>query len=161
MTAQQELKKFMAKYEPGVAAQARKALGKMRKMVPNAIEMVYDNFNWLVIGFVPSERPSDAVFSILLAPDHVTLCFLQGSTLPDPGKRLQGGGKLVRNVRLEPVEVLDEPEIRELIQVAMNRARVGFDPKMKRKMVVRAVSKKQRPRRVMKKTERTKTKRKG
>jgi hypothetical protein len=161
MTAEQELKRFMAKYAPGVVAQAQKALGKMRKMVPNAIEMVYDNFNWLVIGFVPNERPSDAVFSIVLAPDHVTLCFLQGSTLPDPGKRLQGGGKLVRNVRLEPVEVLDEPEIRELIQVAMARARVGFDPKMKRKMVVRAVSKKQRPRRVVTKTERTKTNKKG
>jgi hypothetical protein len=48
----------------------------MRKLVPGAIEMVYDNYNWLVIGFGPPERPSEAIFSIVLPPGKVTLCFL-------------------------------------------------------------------------------------
>jgi hypothetical protein len=147
MTANRQLQKFMAKYEPGIAEKAKKALGKLRKMVPNAIEMVYDNYNALVIGFAPDERPSDAVFSIVLYPQHVTLFFLQGKGLPDPGNRLQGSGNQVRHIRLEPLEVLDEPEMRMLITVAMHRARVGFDPKQKRRMVIRSVSKKQRPRR--------------
>src|SRR5271165_2708038 len=87
---EKQLDEFMAKYEPEIAATAGKALAKMRKMVPHAIEMVYDNYNTLAIGFVPNERPSDAVFSIALYPAYVRLFFLQGKGLPDSGKRLEG-----------------------------------------------------------------------
>ena len=51
----------------------------------SAVEMIYDNYNWLVIGFSPTDRPSDAIFSLVLPPGRVTLCFLQGAGLPDPG----------------------------------------------------------------------------
>ncbi len=55
--AQAQLESFLAKYDPEVATFARRALAKMRTLVPGAIEMVYDNYNWLVIGFSPTERP--------------------------------------------------------------------------------------------------------
>jgi hypothetical protein len=68
----------------------------------------------------------------------VTLCFLQGAGLPDPAKRLEGSGNVVRNIRLynadEPVaHGLDEPEVREFMNLALNRAkRVGtMLPKLK------------------------------
>ena len=147
MTATQELAKYMAKYEPGIVRQAKQALAKLRKRTPGAVEMVYDNWNGLVIGFCPNEKPSLAIFSILLAPDHVTFCFLQGKGLPDPGKRLQGGGNQVRHIRLKGPETLDEPEVQKLIGVAMEQAKVKFDAKQKRQLVIKSVSKKQRPRR--------------
>src|ERR1700693_2505130 len=122
--AEQQLESFLTKYDPEVATFARRALTKMRKLVPGAIEMVYDNYNWLVIGFSPSERPSEAIFSIVMPAGRVTLCFLQGAGLPDPDKRLQGSGNVVRNIRLyeagEPdAKVLDDPEVRSLINVAL------------------------------------------
>ena len=80
--AKRRLDSFLAKYSPEIEAFARRALAKMRKLVPGAIEMVYDNFNWLVIGFGPSERPLDAIFSLVLPPSAVTLCFLQGAGCP-------------------------------------------------------------------------------
>ena len=153
MTPQQQLEKFLAKYEPVIAAQGKKALATMRKLAPGAVEMVYDNYNALVIGFAPGDRPSDAVFSIVLYPRYIGLCFIQGKGLPDPAKRLQGKGNQVRWIRLDPLSTLDEPEVRELINVALNRAKVPIDPKQKRRMVVRSVSKKQRPRRPNKKKE--------
>jgi hypothetical protein len=121
--AEQQLESFLAKYDPEVATFARRALAKMRKLVPGAVEMVYDNYNWLVIGFSPTERPSEAIFSLVLPPGRVTLCFLQGAGLPDPVKRLQGSGNVVRNIRLynagEPDgRVLDDPEVAALINVA-------------------------------------------
>jgi hypothetical protein len=127
--AEQQLESFLAKYDPEVAGFARRALTKMRKLVPGAIEMVYDNYNWLVIGFSPTERPSEAIFSLVLPPGRVTLCFLQGAGLPDPAKRLQGSGNVVRNIRLynsgEPDgRVLDDPEVLALINVGLNRAKV-------------------------------------
>ena len=78
---------------------ARAALVKMRKRLPNAIEFVYDNYNALVFGFGPNERPSDAIFSIaMISPQARALCFLQGAKLPDSHKRLKGSGNVVRNV---------------------------------------------------------------
>ena len=124
----------------------------MRKFVPGAVEMVYDNYNWLVIGFSPSERPSDAIFSLVLPAGRVTLCFLQGAGLPDPAGLLEGTGKVVRNIRLyssgvPDANILDDPEVLSLINVALNRAKVPLPAGARRKLIIRSVSAKQRPRR--------------
>ena len=126
---------------------ARRALAKMRKRLPNAIELVYDNYNALVIGFGPNERPSDAIFSIAIFPRKIGLCFLQGAKLPDPDKRLKGSGNVVRSVTLNDLSILDDPQIGVLIDVALLRAKVRMDPKQKRKLIIRSISAKQRPRR--------------
>jgi hypothetical protein len=147
MTPVQQLNSFLRKYSPEVARRARGCLAKMRKLTPGAIEIVYDNYNWLVIGFSPTERPSDAVFSIVLPPNHVTLCFLQGAELPDPKKLLRGSGNRVRNIRLESEKTLDKPDVRGLILAAHAFAKVQFDPKQKRRLIIKSISAKQRPRR--------------
>jgi hypothetical protein len=146
-SAAQQLASFLAKYSPKIAAQGRRALAKMRKRLPGATEMVYDNYNGLVIGFGPTDKPSLAIFSILLMPDHVTLCFLQGASIPDPNHRLKGGGNLVRHVRLVPPSVLDDPEILDLMNAALYRAKVPIDPKARRQLIIKSISAKQRPRR--------------
>lgn len=150
--ASRQLDSFLAKYSPEIEAFARRTLAKMRKLVPGAIEMVYDNFNWLVIGFGPSERPSEAIFSIVLPPNAVTLCFLQGAGLPDPAGLLQGSGNVVRNIRLftsgaKYDNVLDIPEVLSLINLALHRAKVPMPAGARRKLIIRAVAAKQRPRR--------------
>jgi hypothetical protein len=150
--AEHQLESFLAKYDPEVSAFARRALTKMRRIVPGAVEMVYDNYNWLVIGFGPTERPSEAIFSIVLPPGRVTLCFLQGAGLPDPAKRLQGSGNVVRNIRLynagEPdANVLDDPEVGALMNLALNRAKVPMPAAARRKLIIKSISAKQRPRR--------------
>jgi hypothetical protein len=109
--------------------------------------MVYDNYNALVIGFVPNERPSDAIFSIVLYPQHLTLCFLQGAGIPDPHHLLQGNGNVVRHVRLEGATTLDDPEIVSLMNTALHRAKVPLDPKQSRRLIIKSISAKQRPRR--------------
>jgi hypothetical protein len=150
--AEQQLDSLLAKYDPEVTAFARRALARMRKLVPGAIEMVYDNYNWLVIGFAPTERPSEAIFSRVLPPGRVTLCFLQGAGLPDPAKRLQGKGNVVRNIRLynagEPdARVLDGPEVRDVINLALNRAKVPMPARGRRKLIIKSISAKPRRRR--------------
>src|SRR5437899_9274028 len=102
MTPEAQLATFLAKFTPEVEALACAALKKMRARFPNAIQMVYDNYNFLVIGFSPTERPSEAIFSIAVGARHVNLCFLQAaSKLPDPQKLLRGSGKQARHIRLE------------------------------------------------------------
>ena len=146
-TPQQQLAGFIAKYTPAVARQFRAATARMRKRLPGACALVYDNYNGLVMGFGPTERPSAALFSILAQPDHVTLCFLQGARLKDPQRILAGGGNQVRHVRLVGGITLDRPEIVALMKQAMADDHRMVDPANKRPMVIRSVSKKQRPRR--------------
>jgi hypothetical protein len=138
----------MARYRPDIVKLARSALVTMRKHLPGTVEMVYDNYNALVIGFSPNERPSDAIFSIALYPRWVNVFFLQGATeLADPERLLRGSGSQVRSIRLTSSQDLDKPAVRALIAQAIARADPPIDPKARRKLVVRAVSAKQRPRR--------------
>src|SRR5580704_17678412 len=84
--AREQLAGFIAKFTPEIAALAKALLVKMRKRYPTALELVYDSHNGLVIGFGPTERASDAVFSIALYPRWANLFFQQGIGLPDPLK---------------------------------------------------------------------------
>lgn len=145
---QAQLDSFLAKYSPTIAAGGRDALARTRRLVPGAVELVYDNYNALVIGFGPSERASEAVVSLALFPRWVTLCFLQGGPqLPDPNGLLKGSGSVARHIVLESAADLDKPAIRSLIAAALERASVPIDGSGRRRLVIKSISAKQRPRR--------------
>jgi hypothetical protein len=142
-----QLRAFLAKFSPEIAARAQAILKKMRSRYPSALELVYDNYNALAIGFGPTERASEVIFSIAIYPNWINLFFLQGKTLPDPKKILQGSGNQVRHIRLTSPDILDDPAIVSLMEVAAARAKVPFDPAGKHRLIIRAISAKQRPRR--------------
>lgn len=120
----------------------------MRKRLPRAHVFVYDSFNWLVVGFGPNARPSDAVFSLVFTPRWITLCFLQeGRNIPDPHGLLKGSGSVVRNIRLTSPDDLDKPAIRALMKEAMKLLWTPIPRGQGGRIVIRAVSKRQRPRR--------------
>ncbi len=146
-TPEKQLAAFIAKFTPEVAALIRSARKKMRERLPGAFELVYDNYNFFVIGYGPNERPSAAIFSIAAQAKGVSLCFLQGAGLPDPAGLLRGSGNVVRNVRLESAATLDLPDVQALIQAALDRAKTSMDPKSVHRLIIRSVSAKQRPRR--------------
>ena len=145
-----QLAAFLAKFSPEVRAVAKASLTTMRQRLPGAIEFIYDNYYALVVGFGPSERPSDALFSIAIYPRHVTLCFLYGVELDDPRKILQGGGNQVRHIRLANASTLDDPDVKALIAQAVRTSDPPFDRRARRRMFVRMVSAKQRSRRAPK-----------
>jgi hypothetical protein len=144
---EKQLEGFIARYAPKIGALARAALTKMRTRLPGAIELVYDNYNALAIGFSPTERASDAIFSIVLWPRWVSLFFLQGAGLPDPEGLLQGSGKVVRHIVLKSAEDLDKPAVQDLISGALACARTPFVRGASGRLLIKSVSVRQRPRR--------------
>ena len=143
-----QLDGFLAKYTPEIAALAKDIRAKMRKRLPGAFELVYDNYNALAIGFGPSERASDAIFSIALFPRWVSLFFLQGAGLLDPHKLLKGKGKQARHIVVHDASVLDEAPVEALIIGALRAAKLPVEPKSHRgRLIVKSISMKQRPRR--------------
>lgn len=137
---------FLARYDPDIAADARAAMQRLRDRLPMADAMIYDNYNGLVMGFSPDERPSHAILSLLALPGHITLCFLQGAKLDDPEGLLKGGGTTVRHVRLKGPGDLDDPKITRLIDLALAGAKVPLQEGRNGRMYVKSVSAKQRPR---------------
>ena len=147
MTPKLQLDAFIDRFAPDVAARTRKALARLRKLAPGALELVYDNYNALAIAFSPTERASDAIMSIAVYPKYPSLFFAQGAKLPDPTRRLQGSGKAFRHIVIDDVALFDEAPVRALIDAALARAKTPLDPKQRRQLVIKSVSPKQRPRR--------------
>jgi len=148
-TATAQLAGFIEKFTPEVAAAANDALARMRRRWPGALELVYDNYNALAIGFSTTERASDAVFSIAVFPRWVSLCFLQtGAQLTDPKRLLKGSGTQVRHIRLASPADIDSPDVRALMREALELAEVKIARSAaKPRIVIKSVSAKQRPRR--------------
>ena len=146
-TPAQQLSSFLAKFHPRIAASARTALSRLRKKLPGAIEVVYDNYNALAIGFGPSDRASEAIFSIAVFPRWVSLFFLQGAKLPDPDKVLKGSGTQVRHIVLTDLIILEQPAVKKLMALALKAAKKPLDPKQRRRLIIKSISAKQRPRR--------------
>jgi hypothetical protein len=147
MTADKELASFIGKYSPEVGAVAKAALVKMRKRLPGAVELVWDNYNALAIAFGSSEKLADVIFSIALYPRWVSLFFKYGATLADPEKLLQGSGNAMRHLVLESAATLDRLAVRKLMDQAQESASNPIDPRGKRRIVIKSISAKQRRRR--------------
>jgi hypothetical protein len=146
-TPAQQLAAFLRKYDPAVTVVARGALARLRKRLPGAMELVYDNYNALAIGFGPSARASEVVISIALYPRWVTLFFLHGARLPDPNKILRGSGTRVRHIVLRAAADIGSKDIEALIRAALKLAVRPIDPQQRRQLIIKSVSAKQRPRR--------------
>ena len=143
-----QLTAFMEPYAPAIRKTAKAALTKLRVQIPGATEMVYNTFNALVIGFSPGDRPSEAILSIGLYPKWVNLYFLDGALLPDPDRLLKGSGNRVRTLRLDDAAaILDRPALRTLIAAAVANADSPFDPRRRRRLVIKAVVARTRSRR--------------
>ena len=119
----------------------------MRARLPTANELVYDNYNFFVIGYGPTERPSDAILSLAAQANKLALCFLYGKRLPDPTKRLRGDGSQTRSLPLNAASDLSDPDVDALIAAAVVQARQPFRASGRGALIIRSVSAKQRPRR--------------
>ena len=138
---------FIDKFDSDVARLIRSVRKALRKRLPGAVELVYDNYNFFVIGFCASERPSDCLFSLAANSKGVGLSFYYGSTLPDPGKILLGSGNQNRFIRLESAATLDRPEVEALLSAAVAQSDVPLPATGRGKTIIRSISAKQRPRR--------------
>jgi hypothetical protein len=145
--AEKQLQGFIAKFGPKDQRLIRAVRTAVRKRFPTANELVYDNYNFFVIGYSPTERPSDSIVSIAARANGVGLCFIHGANLPDPKKLLLGSGNQTRFIRLESAARLAHPEVEALVVAAIERAKTPLPAAGRGRLIIRSVAAKQRPRR--------------
>jgi hypothetical protein len=144
--AETQLAAFIRKFDAKDQRLIRSVRSALRRRLPTANELVWDNYNFLVIGYSPTERPTDSILSIAARANGVGLCFIHGARLPDPTKLLQGLGRQTRFIRLESAAVLEDPDVEALIALAVERSKEPLPGKGRRKLVIRSIAEKQRPR---------------
>jgi hypothetical protein len=146
---ERQLAEFIAKFTPEMGESIRAARAKMRAFIPKALELVYDNYNFFVIGYGPNEKAGDAIFSLAAQAKGISLCFLQGAKLPDPHKLLRGSGNVVRSIRLASADTLDDPKVSQLMDTALKRAKSPIPVDGSHQLIIKSISAKQRPRRAV------------
>ena len=145
-----QLAAFLVRYDPAVAKLARACRAALRKRLPTANELVYDNYQFLALGYCATERASDCLVSLAISPKGVALSFYYGASLPDPAGILLGAGNQNRYVRLASAATLAEPAVEALMRAAIAQAKTPLPATGRGCTVIKSVSAKQRPRRVAK-----------
>jgi hypothetical protein len=148
MTAEQQLKGFIAKFAPPNQKLIRAVRKTLRARLPSANELAYDNYNFFVIAYCPTEKPTDSFFSLAAGASGVNIAFgYLGTKLDDPDKLLVGSGKLNRMLRVPDAKTLDRENVKSLIAQSLEVGKVPLPPKGKGRLIIRSISPKQRPRR--------------
>ena len=146
-TAQQQLDGFLKKYSPEMEKLGRAAIAHLRKRLPGAFCLAYDNYNALAVGFGPTPKVSALPLSIALYPRWATLFLMHGASLDDPDGLLDGKGPRIRSVRLSGLVMLKSEPVDRLIVAAILQAGWKLDPKAKGELIIKSISPKHRPRR--------------
>jgi hypothetical protein len=147
-SSERQLAGFIAKFDPVIGKRVRSCRAALRRRLPTAVELIYDNYNALAIGFSATQRASDCIVSLAVFPKGVSLAFYYGATLPDPQGLLAGSGNQNRFLRLESAAQLRDPAVETLLRAAIAQARSPLAPTGRGATIVKSTSAKQRPRRL-------------
>lgn len=146
-TPSKQLAAFVGKFDPEIARLVRATRRLLRTRFHTGVELVYDNYNALAIGWGPTERASDVIVSLAVYASGVNLYFMQGARLADPSGILQGAGRQGRFVRLVTPADVSTPEIDRLLTAATLLARTPMPTTGRVRTIIKSVSARQRPRR--------------
>ena len=146
-TAESQLRAFIEKFGADDQRLIRAVRSALRRRLPTANELVWDNYNFFVIGYSPTERPTDSILSIAARANGVGVCFIHGASLPDPKGLLLGSGRQTRFIRVASASELSHPDVAELIDAAISRASKPLPASGRGKLIIRSIAATQRPRR--------------
>jgi hypothetical protein len=147
VTPEAALRSLLAMFDASEQRLIRSVRTALRKRLPTANELLYDYKTFFVIGYSPSERPTDGIAALAARPDGVRLYLMPGPQLPDPKKLLSGSGKQARFMRVESARALKHPDVEALVAAAIERAAVPLPSTGRGKLLVRTLSEKRQPRR--------------
>ena len=103
--------RWMTEQSGELAAIAKRWFEVMRSCGDDVRELLHDGH--------PTVCVSGAAFAYVNAfRAHVNVGFFRGAQLADPGRLLEGTGRLMRHVKLTPAEAIDATALRGLIRSA-------------------------------------------
>ncbi|WP_298544134.1 DUF1801 domain-containing protein [uncultured Aquimarina sp.] len=130
MKANPQLKKFIAPYDQEIQKLTLELRNFITELIPQANELIWDNYNAVAIAYSKSEKLKDAFCHIALYSKHVNFGFNRGAELTSRGVTLNGKGKLIRHIKVIDFESFPKEDIKKMIWEA-----VGISEKMNTKLI--------------------------
>lgn len=107
----QAIEAWMHEHSGELGAIAQRWFEVMRGCGDDVRELLHDGH--------PTACVTDAAFAYVNAfKAHVNVGFFRGAVIPDPDGLLEGSGKFMRHVKLEPERDIDAGALRKLIEIA-------------------------------------------
>ncbi|MEL6672854.1 MAG: DUF1801 domain-containing protein [Bacteroidota bacterium] len=113
---------FLAAYSPEIQQLTLELRAFITDTIPEANELIWDNYNALATAYSKSEKLTDAFCHLSVYGKYVNIGFNRGVELTRPVVKLEGTGKLIRHVRVTDIKDFPREEIREMIYEAMGIA---------------------------------------
>lgn len=107
----------LAAASPQMAAVAHAARALIAEVLPGVTEVPWAHQGTAGYGVGP-KKMSEHFAYIAPASRHVNLGFMYGADLPDPDGLLEGGGRLMRHIKLRSLEDVGRPGVRALVAAA-------------------------------------------
>ena len=146
-----DLQHFLSLYEDDIQALTWKVRTVLLELVPEANELIWDNYNALAMAYSKSEILKDAFCHIAVYPKHVNLGFNRGVELTKTKLDLEGKGTLIRHIKIKDFDSAPWAYIKDTVLEAVinadSRNPTLAEKESKGKSIVMSISeKKRRPR---------------
>ena len=110
-----QLKSFIEPYDREIQNLALELRDFITNLVPEANELIWDNYNAVAIAYSKSEKLKDAFCHIALYSKHVNFGFNRGAELTKTSIQLNGKGKLIRHINVTNFQTFPKEEIKKMI----------------------------------------------
>lgn len=114
-----DLRTFLLPYSLDIQKLTLELRAFITDMVPEANELIWDNYNALAMAYSKSEKLKDAFCHLAVYAQHVNLGFNRGTELSKGPIQLKGKGKLIRHFPVKDIQTFPKSEIENMIWEAV------------------------------------------
>ena len=114
-----DCREFLKPYDPKIQTIALELRDFIKATIPEANELIWDNYNAVAIAYSKSEKLKDAFCHIAVYSKHVNFGFNRGAELIEPKIKLDGKGKLIRHLKVDDLSTFPKEAIKKLMYQAV------------------------------------------
>jgi hypothetical protein len=119
MKPNSQLKKFIQPYDERVQKLTIELRSFITELVPEANELIWDNYNAVAMAYSKSNKLKDAFCHLAVYSNHVNFGFNRGAELLKNEIVLEGKGKLIRHLSIKNLDSFPKEKIKKMIWEAV------------------------------------------
>lgn len=114
-----QLKTFLTPYDNGIQKLTIELRDFITDFLPEANELIWDNYNTVALAYSKSKKLKDAFCHIAVYSKHVNFGFNRGAELTKTNIHLNGKGKMIRHISLKNFTSFPKEDIKSMILEAV------------------------------------------
>lgn len=150
MKPNKKLTIFLSPYDTEIQQLTIELRNFVTNLIPEANELIWDNYNAVAMAYSKSEKLKDAFCHISVYSKHVNFGFNRGTELTNQLVELKGNGKLIRHLSVIRIDDFPKKDIQKMLWEALgisesNNPELVLKTTEGKSMVMSVSDKKRRP----------------